>query len=136
MGIEHTGESPRPLKDEEIATFLEKKGLKRIDMNNFTPGRVILCVLPNAVRSGDKNAPFVHLSPEQRPCVARIDNPLFFDPEASGANFATNGQIDYYGINKDGQPVLVKTNPGSRDVYHILPELVYEDSSLFPKSEV
>jgi hypothetical protein len=111
-----------------IERLFAEKGIKR--MEEFKPGEPFLFILPDNVRKD--NGPFLGEHAWDRPCVARVHNPVrFMDEGGTWTVMNDGGPVDYYTII-NGVPKWV-TRSNRETSYTVTLERSYHaNNELFP----
>ena len=92
--------SSEVLSEEQTIQFLLRCGFKRLE--TLVVGQPVLCVIPQSVRTGGENDA----------CVARFDNPRFFNSLRIGNADSEGGggaECEYFAIGSNGVPRRITT---------------------------
>ncbi len=137
------GEKSPSMTEAQTMAYLAKEGVQPLE--HWKPHTSFLYVMEEATRGDDGY--FKDLPLEQRPSIARLDDPTeidFSDPRDRGDGTVVyyvgneGGQVDYYAINPTTNEVtrVKKTNPvkNRENAYFVRKEALFATADhLFPK---
>ena len=148
-------EQRQGMTEAETITFLRERGVESLPLQEYQTGQTVLYVMEQSTL-GD-HGPFKKMPANERPAIARIDNPGRLDlgspyrPDKKDPDqtrivydlYNHGGRVDYYMIDaQTKKPTLVKTSHTVTDFhakrpiypYKVRPENLFKaNDELFPK---